>query len=238
MKKTPFFACLLAFMIHFTLCSAQEQIRVKCSNITMTVPSSNVRCYHIDNNIPLADDAGAADLENAQIAGTSIVFSDYSSISTEIEPQATFYLVDDMTKTSFSFLDIAIRMQDDTVNIASGSADIENLYKDSSFMPYQTKERVINTLPTFLSFQNGSGIRSIVGFDEQILSSGNTSNLYYSFQGMSSDGQYYISLVLPLMSVSLNNNNATDVNWTEFDGKDFLPSLDQLDYFVRSIVIE
>ena len=135
MKKIVFFTFSLVFILHFSLCSAQEPVRVKCSNITMNVPSANVRCYHTDENIPLADGAQAAVMSSAQIANTSIVFSDYSNISTGIEPRAAFYLVDDMTKTSFGFLDIAIKLQDDVVNIASGSTDVGSLYRESSFMP-------------------------------------------------------------------------------------------------------
>ncbi len=204
----------------------------------MNVPSTNARCYQIDGNIPLSEDAGPADFVNAQIASSAIYFADYENVSSEIDPQATFYLIDDMTKTSFGLLDVALRLSDDTTNISAGSAKIEDLYKDSSFMPYQIKERVINILPEFLTFANGSGIRTVTGFDDSIQASGSASNLYYSFQGISSDGQYYISAVFPLMSVSLNGQTASNTDWSRVDGSDFLPSLKELDYYIRSIVIE
>lgn len=238
MKRIPFYVLFSLFLFSIIPASAQGNVRVKCNNFTMNVPSANARCYQIDGNIPLNEDAGPADFVNAQIASSSIYFTDYEHISSEIDPQATFYLIDDMTKTSFGLLDVALRLSDDTTNISAGSAAIEDLYKESSFMPYQTKERVINILPEFLTFENGSGIRTVAGFDDSIQASGSASNLYYSFQGISSDGQYYISAVFPLMSVSLNGQNASNTDWSRVDGSDFQPSLKELDYYIRSIVIE
>ena len=238
MKRLPFYLLFVLILFSVIPAAAQENVRVKCNNFTMNVPSANARCYQIDENIPLAEDASPADFVNAQIASTSIYFADYENISSGIEPQATFYLIDDMTKTSFGLLDVALRLSDDTTNISSGAAKIEDLYRDSSFMPYQNKERVINILPEFLTFENGSGIRTVTGFDDAIQASGNASNLYYSFQGISSDGRYYISAVFPLMSVSLNGQSASNTDWGRVDGSDFQPSLKELDYYIRSIVIE
>lgn len=238
MKRLPFYLLFVLILFSVIPAAAQENVRVKCNNFTMNVPSASTRCFQIDDNIPLAEDASPADFVNAQIASTSIFFTDYENISSGIEPQTTFYLIDDMTKTSFGLLDVALRLSDDTTNISSGAAKIEDLYRDSSFMPYQNKERVINILPEFLTFENGSGIRTVTGFDESIQASGNASNLYYSFQGISSDGRYYISAVFPLMSVSLNSQSASNADWSRVDGSDFQPSLKELDYYIRSIVIE
>ena len=238
MKRLPFYLLFVLILFSVIPSAAQENVRVKCNNFTMNVPSANTRCFQTDDNIPLAEDASPADFANAQIASTSIYFADYENLSGGIEPQTTFYLIDDMTKTSFGLLDVALRLTDDTTNISSGAAKIEDLYRDSSFMPYQNKERVINILPEFLTFENGSGIRTVTGFDDPIQASGSASNLYYSFQGISSDGRYYISAVFPLMSVSLNGQSASNTDWTRVDGSDFQPSLKELDYYVRSIVIE
>ena len=238
MKRLPFYLLFVLILFSVLPSAAQENVRVKCNNFTMNVPSANTRCFQTDDNIPLAEDASPADFANAQIASTSIYFADYENLSGGIEPQTTFYLIDDMTKTSFGLLDVALRLSDDTTNVSSGAAKIEDLYMDSSFMPYQNKERIINILPEFLTFENGSGIRTVTGFDDPIQASGSASNLYYSFQGISSDGRYYISAVFPLMSVSLNGQSTSNTDWTRVDGSDFQPSLKELDYYVRSIVIE
>ena len=238
MKRLPFYLLFVLILFSVIPSAAQENVRVKCNNFTMNVPSANTRCFQTDDNIPLAEDASPADFVNAQIASTSIYFADYENLSGGIEPQTTFYLIDDMTKTSFGLLDVALRLSDDTTNVSSGAAKIEDLYMDSSFMPYQNKERIINILPEFLTFENGSGIRTVTGFADPIQASGSASNLYYSFQGISSDGRYYISAVFPLMSVSLNGQSASNTDWTRVDGSDFQPSLKELDYYVRSIVIE
>lgn len=238
MKRHSIILCVIFFLACFSASAAQELVRVKCNNITMNVPSANVRCFQIDGNIPLAAEPSQADLANAQIAGTYVYFSDYEKIKTEIEPQVNLYLIDDMTRTSFGFLDIAIKLQDDLTNLSAGYGNIADISKESSFMPVQAKERTFAAFPEILTFQEGSGLRTVVSFTDSILASGNESNLYYSFQGISKDGRYYISAVFPLMSLSLNNMNAADIDWSKIDGSDFQPSLAQLDYYIRSIVIE
>ncbi len=238
MKRMLFILMDVLLLYSIIPAAAQENVRVKCNNFTMNVPSDNIHCYQVDGNIPLADDASPAEFVNAQIANSSIYFSDYESKAAELEPQVTFYLIDDLTKTSFGLLDVSLKLSDDIASISSGSSSVEALYKESSFLPYQIKDRAVNILPEFLTFENGSGIRTVTGFDDAIRASNTDSNLYYSFQGISTDGRYYISAVFPLESPGLNGQSAADTDWSRADGSDFRPSLKELDYYIRSIVIE
>lgn len=237
MKNFPIFFCMIIFLLATLQVSAQD-VRVKCGDFTINVPSSNVKCYKTDDNIPIGEDASPDDLSQAQIANTSIYFSDYEYTKSDIDPQVTLYLIEDMGRTSFSFLDVAAQLTGEVNMLSSGSADITNVFMESPFMPYQSAESKFRALPAFLSFENGGGIRCITSFQDTISSSGSSTNLYYSFQGITYDGRYYISGVFPLQSSFLSGQNVSNIDKNKIDAGNFRPSLDQLDYFIRSIVIE
>ena len=89
-----------------------------------------------------------------------------------------------------------------------------------------------------LLFTGGSGIRTIAVFGESIESTSSSANLYYSFQGVSSDGNLYISAVFPIRSSILNGQAAAGVSWDAETVNSFVPSIEELDFYVKSLVIE
>ena len=239
MSKLSFL--LIALMICLaavSIAGAQDAVRVKCDRFTMNVPSLNARCYQIDGNIPAAEDAGPEEIAKAQIASTAIYFSDYSMLMSAISPQVTFYKVDDLGRTSFSLLDIGLRISDIMNNINADYATVDSVLDELPFLPYQAVERTVNALPAKLDFENGSGIRTIISFGDPLLSGIGNSNVYYSFQGITTDGNTYVSAVFPLESAVLNGRSAEGVDWSSVTSSDFRPGLDELDYYIRSIVIE
>lgn len=237
-KKILFLLCLAVSLIIISAASAQDPVRVKCGSFTMNVPSVNVKCYQVEGNIPVSETASPEEIANAQVANTAIYFSNYESLQSSIPPQVTFYLIDDLGKTSFDLLDIGFALSDTISNIDPEYATVEEVYQQVPFLPYQILERTANGLPLQLNFATGSGIRTVVSFAEYISAISGNSNLYYSYQGVSSDGRYYISAVFPLRSAVLNGQPAAEINWNSLSSGDFQPSLDELDYYVRSIVIE
>lgn len=217
---------------------AQNMVRAKCDRFTMNVPSQNVRCYQVDSNIPVPEEASPEQVKTAQVANTAFLFSDYQNFAGSIPPQVTFYKIDDMGRTAFDLLDISMAASDMMDNLNSGYADLSEIYQDTPFMPYQTEERRIFAMPERLDFTGGSGVRTLAGFQDTISANAGGSNIYYSFQGISNDGTYYISAVFPIQSQSLQGQMAGNVDWNTVTGDDFIPSLTELDYYVRSIVIE
>ena len=254
MSKLSFIMiALMICLAAVSIAGAQDAVRVKCDRYTMNVPSTNARCYQIDENIPVAenfasDDNDAEevtmtepspeDLAKAQVASTAIYFSDYDPLMSAIAPQVTFYRVDDLGRTSFSLMEVALRVFDIINNINAGFTTADGVLDELPFLPYQTAGRTVNILPEKLDFENGSGIRTIVSFQDTLYAGTGNSNLYYSFQGITSDGNIYVSAVFPLESSALNGRTAAGVDWSSVSSSDFRPGLDELDYYIRSIVIE
>jgi hypothetical protein len=115
-----------------------------------------------------------------------------------------------------------------------------------------------------IPFQNGQGVRFLTEY-AQYFASANNHDLFYHFQGLTSDGEYYVIAILPIRhpmlaetsdpgaalpvggvpylfysdpnaDVQLYYKSVTEVlNATP--SKDFTPTLDQLDSLIQSIKI-
>ena len=218
--------------------AASDPVRIKCGDYTLNVPSANVECWQVDTNIPASDDASPEEVAGAQVANIAVVFSDYKNIAGDIAPQVTFYRTEDFAKTSFDLVDISMNLSDILNNINSGYTSLDEIFEEVPFMPYQASERLITGLPQKIDFENGSGIRTIAGFQDTVNSASGISNLYYSFQGISNDGNCYVSAVFPLRSLTLNGKSSSDIDWNSVTSDDFQPTLAELDYYAASIVIE
>ena len=217
---------------------AQNDVRVKCGNFTMNVLSENTHCYQTKENNPLPENAEPQDLASAQIANTTIYLSDLESFGTGIEPQVTFYLLDDLMKTSFTLLNPVMNLRDLLENIRGGYTTIDSVTTPVPLLPMQVKEQTAAALPQIIDFESGSGLRTVVAYSDPISSGMGSTELYYSWQGVSADNNYYISAIFPLVNNNLNGKAVSAADWQNIPASDFQPSLDQLDYFVRSIVIE
>lgn len=117
-----------------------------------------------------------------------------------------------------------------------------------------------------ISFQNGSGIRFLTEY-AQYAAPVNNKDLFYQFQGLSDDGEFYIVAILPITMSKLAETSDEDADLPDggipytyfsdndnFDAQDyyakitdllnsaspesFTPSISQLDALIQSMVIE
>lgn len=115
-----------------------------------------------------------------------------------------------------------------------------------------------------IDFQNGSGVRFVTEY-AQFYAPVNNHDMFYNFQGLTSDGQYYIVAILPVTSplvaedsdpaaavptggVALPDYNDANADWTGYYAAamallngaapdTFNPTLGQLDTLIASIQI-
>jgi len=125
-----------------------------------------------------------------------------------------------------------------------------NSVEDSlPFAPHQGASQVFHVQEKILSFQNGSGIRYITDYSQAHYPEINNTEVFYTFQGLSSDGMWYVSVVLPINLAALDGAQApiTDSEYAAYLSakKDLLnrtdntfnPSLESLDTLVQSLNI-
>jgi hypothetical protein len=137
--------------------------------------------------------------------------------------------------------------------IGGGSTGTEAL----PFLPIFNAAQVFHAQYRQLSFQNGSGIRYMTIF-AQYYAPVNNHDLFYTFQGLTSDGQYWISAILPINHPSLPDNGDNPpggMSWEEFGNAydsyitdtanqlnsqpadSFVPGLNSLDAMIESIQV-
>lgn len=101
-------------------------------------------------------------------------------------------------------VDEYIQVNEDAANRINALKEIVNepspfLPETLPFLPTFNAAQVFYARPQALSFQNGSGIRYITQYGQAPLPI-NNSEVFYTFQGLTSDGKYYVSAVLPINS--------------------------------------
>lgn len=124
------------------------------------------------------------------------------------------------------------------------------------FLPLFNAAQIMHTQVKFLDFANGKGVRFLTQFDQAPLPI-NNHELFYTFQGLSNDGKFYLAAVLPVTHASLPADeqvNTTDMDayMSSFRSKmnetiasleqqpasSFIPDLGKLDAMIQSIEIK
>lgn len=120
------------------------------------------------------------------------------------------------------------------------------------FLPMYNAAQVMHTQVQYLDFKNGSGARFLTQYDQAPIPINNY-ELIYTFQGLTSDGRYYIAAVLPVTHADLPETQQISpqqmeemndfqsymtktVTWLgQQPANSFTPDLSALDALVQSI---
>jgi hypothetical protein len=131
-------------------------------------------------------------------------------------------------------------------------------HKDMPFLPMWNAAQVLAAADRTVDFKNGSGIRYLAYYSQSTTPI-NNDGLFYTYQGLTSDGEFYISAIFPVQQPGLNSpalqkeydaaQTGSDPTayetylWdvkTALEGDapgSFTPSLDQLDALVQSLEV-
>ena len=88
-------------------------------------------------------------------------------------------------------------------NVGNIAADLEALLQSQQpgrilpYLPLYNAGQVMHAQVKFLDFQSGSGVRYLTQFDQALLPI-NNDELLYTYQGLTSDGRFYVAAVLPV----------------------------------------
>ena len=121
------------------------------------------------------------------------------------------------------------------------------------FLPMWPAAQVFSARVEYFDFQSGSGIRYLTMYGQALYPVDNQ-NLFYTYQGITDDGRYYIAAVLPVMHLGLPHEGQVDdwmafeANWDNYladtiawleaqDPNMFFPSLENLDAMMASFEI-
>ena len=180
----------------------------------------------------------------------------YALSDTFHKPAIFVYPVDEYVQM---VVDVGTLVDELKTIIASPSQPMpENL----PFLPAFNAGQVFHSNEQVIKFQNGTGVRFLTQYAQAPYPVNNES-LFYTFQGLTSDGAYYVSAILPINAafLSADGNPETPLpvdgvpfDWNNFenvpqhfelvkqklnatDPNAFTPSLSNLDALIQSITI-
>jgi hypothetical protein len=155
------------------------------------------------------------------------------------DPHIMIFSVDEYNAANEKSIEVITKLQQyiaSQPNIPGGSIP---------FLPNWNAGQLFRVIPGFVSFQNGKGIRFLTEYGQYSAPINNT-DLFYTFQGITNDGKYYVSAILPVTHPSLpaDSNVGEAIQnklYEDYDGylNETLPALaaQPLDSFTPSIAL-
>jgi hypothetical protein len=179
---------------------------------------------------------------------TRVTLQGYPISNHLMKPQIFIYPVNDLVMTNEGAGKIAASLQ----TLLQSPQEIPNM----PFLPLFNASQVMHTQIQYLDFKNGQGLRYLTQFDQGLVPI-NNNELIYTYQGLTSDGKYYVAAVLPVNHPSLPaDENVTGQEPPEFTSdfpaylanmvktlnpqatNTFIPDLTQLDDMMSSLEIK
>jgi photosystem II stability/assembly factor-like uncharacterized protein len=121
-------------------------------------------------------------------------------------------------------------------------------------LPIWPHTQVFRSQVKYLDFQNGNGVRFITQYAVEAIPVTNR-EIFYSFQGLTQDGTYYVAAYFPLAAAGLDDEPVVE-DWEAFNAgyqnyltetlghlnalssDEFEPKLDLLDAVIQSLVVD
>ena len=121
-------------------------------------------------------------------------------------------------------------------------------------LPLINAAQVFHAQVKYLDFQNGEGVHFITHYSQDV-SPITDQNVFYTFQGLTSDGAYYVAAYFPITAAGLTDAQAPE-DWEAFNARyqeyltetvshldalsptDFGPDLEILDQVIRSLEVD
>lgn len=229
---------------------------VAVNNINFVIPdglASGAQAEHREAVLP------AEDLPFWEYVPAHDVYllQNYPLSGTFHEPRIYVYPANEYIQIVAEVETIAKRLSD-----ILSAPDGQPLPPSLPFLPAFNAAQIFHSNEQIIPFQTGSGIRFLTQYGQAPMPV-NNQEIFYTFQGLTSDGQYYIAAILPVHAPFLpaDGNPNTPLpadgipfDWNNFEntqqhfdlavqklnGSDlasFTPSLLQLDALIASIII-
>ncbi|PKN83029.1 MAG: hypothetical protein CVU46_17635 [Chloroflexi bacterium HGW-Chloroflexi-8] len=137
-----------------------------------------------------------------------VTLEDYPIQDHLMKPQIFIYPVAELRKINEGASTIITSLQ----TLIQSPQEIENM----PFLPLFNAAQMMHTNIQYLDFKNGMGLRYLTQFTQGIVPINNY-ELIYTYQGLTSDGNYYVAAVLPVNHPSLPvNDKVTESELPEF----------------------
>jgi hypothetical protein len=238
-----------------TAVPASSGMDISFSGTSFTIPNGLATGTTNEIKPRSQDDQGIPYIVNYP-AYTHFQLQGYPLQGTLFEPQISVYPAKEYSQMNEAAGPIITNLQNILTAQRTSPAD------PIAFLPPQNASQVFHAQDKFISFKNGNGIRYITQFDQAPLPINNAS-MFYTYQGMTRDGEYYVSVIMPVnleyLPADDKPNGPTPTNGIPFDWENissfpnylnqvvdrlnhtdnnFQPQLETLDALVQSLTVK
>jgi hypothetical protein len=140
---------------------------------------------------------------------------DSNSVTVNVEGVAGYPITSHLLKAQIFVYPVAGLGVNETTGGVAGS--LQTLLQSQQvgdrmpYLPLYNAAQVMHTQVAYLDFKNGRGVRYLTQFDQAPLPINNY-ELHYTFQGLTSDGKYYVAAVLPVNLAGLPSDASVDLD--------------------------
>ncbi|HEX5943446.1 MAG TPA: hypothetical protein VFY66_14280 [Anaerolineales bacterium] len=225
---------------------------ISAEGVSFVIPSGVASGANAEKMTAVESNSGAP----WDIAPTHLRFTltEYTLQSKFHEPRLFVYPVEEYTQSNSNAAEQIDRLK----KILAGGTPLQETLPS---VPFFNAAAQIAASIKVMPFQNGSGVRSLTQY-AQYAAPINNHELFYHFQGLSSDGKYYVLAILPISAPILPEDEKPDATIpeggvpipTDIGPNDvyyfsvteklnsvspdaFTPSLDELDALIQSILL-
>ena len=176
----------------------------------------------------------------------NFTFSGYPLNDTFHQPRIMVFPVETYRTINSVAGDIINQLEQFLIN---KTANPENI----PFLPVFNTGQFMRTQVKYIEFQNGSGVRFLTQYGQAAWPI-NNQDMFYTFQGLTSDGDYYFSAIFPVSHPDLPHPDVTTMDEAFYENfmdyaagvedqlnaqteKDFFPPLLVLDNMIQSLSV-
>ncbi len=172
------------------------------SGVSFTIPA-NLGSIGASESIAAMDNEGGPGWDTAP-AYTKFTLKDYPLSNSALEPKIYVYPATEYETVNSGAAESLKRLR---ALLASTKMEINK--QTAPFIPFFNATPLFETQSLRIKFQNGAGIRILTQY-EQAPMPVNNHDAVYQFEGLTSDGKYYVIALLPISSPTLQADSSID----------------------------
>jgi hypothetical protein len=199
-----------------TLATAETALPAPAGVPNVSIDTSSLASGVLIETIPANTDTNNAPYWEILPEYTRLTLQSYPLSGTLLQPQIFIYPVQDLAKTNEGATGLISSLQ----TLLQSPAEV----KDMPFMPLYNAAQMMHAQVKTMDFKSGRGVRFLTEFSQGIVPI-NNHDLIYTFQGLTSDGKYYVAAVLPVNHPSLPADYQAIVNLPPEFSSDYMTYL-------------
>ena len=239
-NNLKFVVSILAGMLVFSACSIPGGTSETPATTSTTAPAADeiirlsidkggIATNLIIDRVPAVPDGGDNPYWEILPEYTRATLEGYPIRSHLMSPQIFIYPVAELKSTNETAGKIILSLQ----ALLQSPREIQNM----PYLPLYNAAQIMHTHVQYLDFKNGRGLRYLTMHSQGMLPINNF-ELVYTYQGLTSDGRYYVAAVLPVNHPDLPADGTVTGNESPEFSEDYPLYLNNVAAFLNSQAAE